>query len=347
MKRTITCILILLAVASCTRARKINYPASLPDISSPSLSSRQWITQDEIGQASFGYSYPGQARSKRQLANCETNFGNGFPIFSQDTDYQVYEMSLIEAGLNQYPFMAALLQFDETSQRYKLVCGGSLISATKILTAAHCVIQNDTIPAFDKLVVKLGVHFLNETADDAEVTMRINQIEIHENYDQITKFNDIAIVTLESPVKFTDKISTVCLPKECHTVGADGVRYSYSRIPGWGNNKKGQRHSNVLRHISAEIPPSNEACLDERTYDDQPMMMKIQLADQMVCGYALGQKRHREILCQRPVSRDDECPWLQVGIFSSAYGCNGNAEPDIYTRLTSFWTWIDNKLNPL
>jgi hypothetical protein len=54
--------LILLAVA-CTRARNVDYPASLPDISSPSLPSRQWNTKDEIGQASFGYSYPGQAAS--------------------------------------------------------------------------------------------------------------------------------------------------------------------------------------------------------------------------------------------------------------------------------------------
>jgi hypothetical protein len=90
--------LILLAVAY-TQARNVINPASQPDISS----------QNEIGQASFGYSYPGQARSKRQLANCETNFGNGFPIFSQDADYQNSEMSLIEAGRNQYPFMVSEL----------------------------------------------------------------------------------------------------------------------------------------------------------------------------------------------------------------------------------------------
>ncbi len=48
---------------ACTRARNVDYPASLPDISSPSLPSRQWNTKDEIGQASFGYSYPGQAAS--------------------------------------------------------------------------------------------------------------------------------------------------------------------------------------------------------------------------------------------------------------------------------------------
>jgi hypothetical protein len=48
---------------TCTRARNVNYPASLPDISSPSLPSRQWITQDGQGQASFGYAYPGQAAS--------------------------------------------------------------------------------------------------------------------------------------------------------------------------------------------------------------------------------------------------------------------------------------------
>ncbi len=146
---------------ACTRTRNVNDPASLPDISSSSLPNRQWNTQDEIGQSSFGYSYPGQARSKRFIAGCEWNFGNRNPIVDitkfSDSDYSSTVLNVERTLRNQYPFMvhdsftfvefllqAALLQFDETSQRFKLVCGGSLISATKILTTAHCVIQNNT-----------------------------------------------------------------------------------------------------------------------------------------------------------------------------------------------------------
>jgi hypothetical protein len=43
------------------------------------------------------------------------------------------------------------------------------------------------IPSFDKLVVKLGMHIFSETEDDAELTMRIRKIDVHENYDQLTK----------------------------------------------------------------------------------------------------------------------------------------------------------------
>lgn len=106
----------------------------------------------------------------------------------------------------------ALLKYDETSRRYQFACAGTLLSATKILTAAQCVIHDNKyvikidiyletyldfiqayilnanrIPSFDKFLVKLGVHFLNETTDDATLTMRINQVDIHENYDQETK----------------------------------------------------------------------------------------------------------------------------------------------------------------
>jgi hypothetical protein len=63
--------LVLLAVA-CTRARNVINPASQPDISSPSFPSGQWNTQDEIGQASFGYSYPGH----QAASNVRDSAGN-------------------------------------------------------------------------------------------------------------------------------------------------------------------------------------------------------------------------------------------------------------------------------
>jgi hypothetical protein len=53
-----------------------------------------------------------------------------------------------------------------------------------VFTSNHCA---NRIPTFDKWLVKLGMHNFSETKDDAEVTMRINQIEIHENYDQLKK----------------------------------------------------------------------------------------------------------------------------------------------------------------
>lgn len=82
---------------ACTRARNVINPASQPDIS----------LQNEIGQASFGsYSYPGQARSKRQLADCEMNFGNGFPIVNEKFNYTMHIFEE-EAGRNQYPFMVS------------------------------------------------------------------------------------------------------------------------------------------------------------------------------------------------------------------------------------------------
>ncbi len=89
------------------------------------------------------------------------------------------------------------------------------------------------------------------------------------------QFNDIAIVTLESPVEFTDRISTVCLPKDCHV----GANSGYARALGWGNAKKGEKNSDVLRHTTIKMM-SNEACI-QKTASRQ-----IELADHMICALA-------------------------------------------------------------
>lgn len=176
------------------------------------------------------------------------------------------------------------------------------------------IIVQNRIPDFDRWLVKLGMHNFSETADDAEVTMRINQIEIHENYDQLTKvktsinpiisndfwrncwwfakqLNDIAILTLESPVKFTDRISTVCLPKECHSVAGPLSSKVFPRTLEWGNTAIGERNWEALHHVTTETM-YNDYC-NSLASRYSHLYKQIEVVDQMACALSSGDSYHR------------------------------------------------------
>ncbi len=81
-------------------------------------------------------------------------------------------------------------------------------------------------------------------------------------------------MTLASPVEFTDKVSTVCVPKACH----QGAHSGYALTLGWGNAKEGEINSEVLRQTTAEMA-SNEWCSTTH-------MRRNELADHMMCALA-------------------------------------------------------------
>jgi hypothetical protein len=85
-------------------------------------------------------------------------------------------------------------------------------------------------------------------------------------------------VTLESPVKFTDRISTVCLPKACH----QGLHSGSPQTLGWGNAKEGERNSDVLRQVDVNIGSKNW-CAEH---------LRGGLADHWMCAQT------KQILCQ-------------------------------------------------
>jgi hypothetical protein len=86
-------------------------------------------------------------------------------------------------------------------------------------------------------------------------------------------------VTLDSPVKFTDKISTVCLPKECHSIALSRV---FPRTLQWGSKAKGERNSDALHHVNAEAMDNDYCNFMATSYYGHEKQMKV--ADHMVCA---------------------------------------------------------------
>lgn len=75
-----------------------------------------------------------------------------------------------------YPYHVSI-QYQETK---KHLCGGSIISKSWILTAAHCL--EDKIFANNIMVVKAGEYHL-EDREDTEQTRGISLCVYHKNYE--------------------------------------------------------------------------------------------------------------------------------------------------------------------
>lgn len=92
----------------------------------------------------------------------------------------------------------------------------------------------------------------------------------------IEQFNDIAILTLELPVKFTQTISPVCLPPQGTTDLYDG-RLVFAK--GWGHTEEGGKASDFLRHVSKRIMHHAEC---------RQIFKPKNYADHMLCAYQPG-----------------------------------------------------------
>ncbi|KAK4871859.1 hypothetical protein RN001_015983 [Aquatica leii] len=230
------------------------------------------------------------------------------------------------ADLGEWPWIAGL--FNGGRQ----FCGGSLIDNIHILSAAHCVAHMSSWDVA-RLTVRLGDHNIKTDSEVKHIEKKVKRVVRHRGFDSRTLYNDVAILTLDSPVVFSHQVRPICLPRstgETHE-GKTGT------VIGWGSIRESGPQPSVLQEVSIPIW-SNTDC--RRKY-----------------GPAAPGGIVEHMLCAGQANRDscsgdsggplmvNDGKWTQVGIVSWGIGCGKGQYPGVYTRVQTFLPWIQKNIS--
>lgn len=81
-----------------------------------------------------------------------------------------------------------------------------------------------------RMTVNLGDHNIRSTYETQHITKRVKRVVRHRSFDGRTLYNDIALLTLDSPVQYSQSIRPICLPTGSKSYGGQ-----WGIVAGWGS----------------------------------------------------------------------------------------------------------------
>ena len=229
---------------------------------------------------------------------------------------------------NEYPYQVAL----ETERRsmwssaatFRQFCGASVINDRWIVTAAHCLQRQNV----NRLRGVIGTTNLRET-NRSSVTFE--RMIIHEGYDSNSVRNDIGLLKTRQSIRAASKgnyVSPICLPRQGQQFSGQGV------ISGFGHVREGGPSSSLLLSSNLQIMPDTSCRASYGSEYSVP---------EMLCGGASGRDT-----CQGdsggPFAQRTGNGWTLIGITSFGRGCARPGIPGVYTRVSNYVNWINNKM---
>uniref|UniRef100_A0A1A7XEC7 coagulation factor Xa n=1 Tax=Iconisemion striatum TaxID=60296 RepID=A0A1A7XEC7_9TELE len=216
------------------------------------------------------------------------------------------------------PWQALLL--NEDNQGF---CGGTILNEYIILTAAHCMNQSF------HLSVKLG-EFDTLVDHGNEALHQVDSIISHINYRPSTYHNDIALIKLATPIKFSRYIMPACIPKSDF---AEKVlmKQSDGLVSGFGRLGESRQASTILQRLSVPYV-DRQTCMESTS---------LRITSRMFCaGYDTAPKDACQGDSGGPhVTRYSDTYFI-TGIVSWGEGCARKGKYGIYTQVSKYINWI-------
>lgn len=239
----------------------------------------------------------------------------------------------------EFGFLAAIRANAGPGETY--VCGGSFVSSTQIVTAAHCFYDPD------------GRRITNVSAARGDGTtwpysfVSASRVDIHEDYSPSGEAYDIALVTLSRSVAGVPTV-TVPTASQWDALATAGAAV---KSAGWGTTSSGGNSPDDFLVADLTLIPDS-VC---GTYGASYRVGSVTYqglgssfdADQMMCAGGATASGKAIDTCQGDSGGPLVAGSTLVGVVSWGIGCAGfddgrpiRLTPGVYTRLATFLPWL-------
>uniref|UniRef100_A0A1A9VVF8 Peptidase S1 domain-containing protein n=1 Tax=Glossina austeni TaxID=7395 RepID=A0A1A9VVF8_GLOAU len=225
-----------------------------------------------------------------------------------------------DSSITRYPFAVSMRGATGSHK-----CGASIIAPRYILTAAHCVSDNNP----DEISIQYSTTDITTGVEQINV-VPVKRIILHEKYNVQPEFaNDIALLELKGQLVFNYKtLAPVSLPDPYYEIpqipeGVQGV------LVGWGKNETNGFAQKHLQEVDLKIY-SDDECYSRHN--------NVTTVHQLCGGVDEGGKGQ--------CSGDSGGPLIyngtvQLGIVSwSIKPCAVYPYPGVYTKVSHYVDWI-------
>nr|XP_008114136.1 PREDICTED: hepatocyte growth factor activator isoform X2 [Anolis carolinensis] len=195
-------------------------------------------------------------------------------------------------------------------------------------------------PLKSTIRVVLGQHFLNKTTDVTQ-EFDVERYIMHPDYTVYKPTeNDIALIKLKKSkqrcaVK-SQFVQPICLPEK----GMSFPDHYKCQIAGWGHlHENSSSYSHVLQETSVQIIPDYK-CQNYEVYG-------ADISENMFCaGFLEGKTDACQGDSGGPLACAKDGISYLYGIISWGDGCGKAGKPGVYTKVTNYVDWINEKISP-